>query len=491
MSEIAAAHPNTIILISIDDLRYDAVGVSDITQWYDKFGLAQFRNTPNLDELGQKGTLFREASSTSSYTPPSHASLFTGQYPKDHGVKTFFNDLDNDKVTLAEFLRDYGYQTYAWIENQALDILGITRGFDEVVCPFQGDEVNLFDFINRIGSTSEKRFLFLHLFDVHKPYCYTTGGTERFRYNREYLSRLDSHLPPFCQPSDFFEDAKAEARNSISNYGQLNTALQEYGQYWSLDYLIREKLDSLDNEDKFEHLVRLYLAGVEHFDTGRLADILDLLNEELFSNYFAIVTSDHGEAKCRWGDRIDFMNSFNVSEQAVKIPFIVDTDLFDLPDESPNSVNHVDVLPTIAKLLSHDFDFEISGTSIFDTMNTQKPNRTLYHESWYYEGGAGFFGQRTDARKGGLSEVAVRSYPHKLIYSFEKTGNPPAALYNLASDPYETRNLISDSERAEPLGNLLDEHLQGVQRTLSGTEDDDHTDNDELRDHLSALGYLE
>ena len=55
------------------------------------YGYAR-RTTPYLDRLAEESVLFLEAYSTSCWTIPSHASLFTGLYPSHHGV----NDLQAD-----------------------------------------------------------------------------------------------------------------------------------------------------------------------------------------------------------------------------------------------------------------------------------------------------------------------------------------------------------------------------------------------------------
>ena len=68
--------PN-ILFISIDSLRSDHLGCYNY-----------FRDTtPNIDRLSEKGTLFLNGISNTSWTLPSHMSMFTGLYILQHGVK--------------------------------------------------------------------------------------------------------------------------------------------------------------------------------------------------------------------------------------------------------------------------------------------------------------------------------------------------------------------------------------------------------------------
>ena len=86
--------------------------------------------TPNLERIAAQGTWFRHAFSTSSWTLPSHASMFTGRWP--HELSTGWKTpLDDREPTLAGRLGSLGYDTAGFVAN--LDYLGretgIARGF--------------------------------------------------------------------------------------------------------------------------------------------------------------------------------------------------------------------------------------------------------------------------------------------------------------------------------------------------------------------------
>jgi arylsulfatase A-like enzyme len=70
------------------------------------------------------------AFATSSWTLPSHASLFTGRWPHELGVD-WTSPLGKGTPTLAEYLAAHGYDTAGFVAN--LDYCswetGLTRGF--------------------------------------------------------------------------------------------------------------------------------------------------------------------------------------------------------------------------------------------------------------------------------------------------------------------------------------------------------------------------
>ena len=69
---------------------------------------------------------------TAPYTGPSHASLLTGQNPPRHGLRDYLEQaLPAGATTLAEMLRDRGYQTAAFVSTYVLDPrFGLDQGFD-------------------------------------------------------------------------------------------------------------------------------------------------------------------------------------------------------------------------------------------------------------------------------------------------------------------------------------------------------------------------
>ena len=99
------AHPN-LLLVTIDTLRADHLGA------YGHAGAA----TPVLDGIARQGVRFENAQSAAPLTGPSHATILTGKYPPQHGVRENVNFLlDASQVTLATRLKRRGYGTAAFV----------------------------------------------------------------------------------------------------------------------------------------------------------------------------------------------------------------------------------------------------------------------------------------------------------------------------------------------------------------------------------------
>ncbi len=171
---IAPAADQNVLLITIDTLRADALGSYG--------GRAA---TPNLDRLAQGGLRFTFAHAHAVVTLPSHASILTGRYPFEHGVRDNAGyRLDDQAETLAEIARRSGLATGAFVGAFPLDRqFGLGQGFDvysdvggRVVA--QGD----FAFTERraeevvgearawIEKQRSKWFAWVHVFDPHASY---------------------------------------------------------------------------------------------------------------------------------------------------------------------------------------------------------------------------------------------------------------------------------------------------------------------------------
>lgn len=113
--------PN-VILIVVDTLRADHMSCYH----YERL------TSPNLDQVAANGVLFENAISPSSWTLPSHASMFTGLYPNQHGAEGFWDQLSADVPTIPEELERRGYETGAFSGSPFFTPRqGLGRGFNE------------------------------------------------------------------------------------------------------------------------------------------------------------------------------------------------------------------------------------------------------------------------------------------------------------------------------------------------------------------------
>jgi arylsulfatase A-like enzyme len=123
----AATGPNVLIVLW-DTVRADRMSLYG----HDK------PTTPRLDAFAADAWVFERAKSPAIWTPPSHASLFTGFMPTRHGVKATYKWLDGHHVTLAEWLGDHGWDTFAFSANPYIHPdTALTQGFRTVTHAFE------------------------------------------------------------------------------------------------------------------------------------------------------------------------------------------------------------------------------------------------------------------------------------------------------------------------------------------------------------------
>jgi arylsulfatase A-like enzyme/Tfp pilus assembly protein PilF len=173
-----ALRPLNVLLVTIDTLRPDHIhcyGYPDV-------------ETPTLDALAQRGVLFENAVAQTPLTPPSHASIFTGQNPNVHKVRnTGGFILPSAARPLARILSEQGWDTAAFIGSAVMKkLFGFDNGFavydDEMPRPgnrneFREDpERRASVVVDRAIDWLSKRpagkpfFLWVHIYDPHIPY---------------------------------------------------------------------------------------------------------------------------------------------------------------------------------------------------------------------------------------------------------------------------------------------------------------------------------
>lgn len=88
------------------------------------------RTTPLLEQWATEGVVFEQAMSTSPWTLPSHASMFTGRFPHELSAD-WFVPLDDSTPTLAEAFGARGYATAGFVANHHYTSYdsGLDRGF--------------------------------------------------------------------------------------------------------------------------------------------------------------------------------------------------------------------------------------------------------------------------------------------------------------------------------------------------------------------------
>jgi choline-sulfatase len=198
----SAASPN-VVLVSLDTFRVDRLapwgGAEDLT--------------PNLNALATKGSVFTGCFAPAPITLPSHATMLTGAFPDQTGLRdNGFGHLAASVPTLAEILAARGYATAAIVAAPVLDHrYGLSRGFatyDDAL----GSAVSRTaeDVTNRAlaqikSARGAPLFMWVHYFDAHFPYEAPAAFSRRsakgpydgaVAYVDSEVGRLLKALPP-------------------------------------------------------------------------------------------------------------------------------------------------------------------------------------------------------------------------------------------------------------------------------------------------------
>ena len=179
----AAAERPSILLVTMDTTRFDAVG----------------RGRPGdagaFAALEARGRRFAQAYAAVPETLPSHTSMMTGLYPGGHGVHQNARYVPATVPLVAEQLQRAGYRTAAFVSAFVLNRrFGLARGFDvydDHVAPGRNerDARDTTDVTVRELQTPSPgpRFLWVHYYDPHAPYDPPAG----FRRDVPYLGEVD------------------------------------------------------------------------------------------------------------------------------------------------------------------------------------------------------------------------------------------------------------------------------------------------------------
>src|SRR5215210_8720915 len=91
----------------------------------------RYPSLPTIDALLARSTSFGETITAATTTTPSVATMLTGRYPSEHGVRSLLGyKLQPEIQTLPEILREHGYHTVAEVTGPLFPLTGLDRGFD-------------------------------------------------------------------------------------------------------------------------------------------------------------------------------------------------------------------------------------------------------------------------------------------------------------------------------------------------------------------------
>mgnify|MGYP000748955480 CR=1 FL=1 len=422
--------PN-ILLISVDTLRADHLSC---------YGYPT-NTSPHIDQLASENVLFDQAYATAGWTPPSHASMFTGLYPSEHGVVNN-NQLVESIPTIAQILYDDGYHTGGFVNNsQVGQLVGFDRGHETFIEVWKGHQSN---------NVFEKAVRYLNR-QTHKlTGKYDKGAKQTNRLALRWLDRYSKGKKPFYLFLHYIEPHNP-LNPHREHWNKQATSCFRSGINWKkiqkmAENPLRFYTDECTlNREETDYLISLYDGEIFYVDQiiGEVINYLKM--NKLYENTMIIITSDHGE---HFGEKGNFSHVSSLYQPIIHIPLVVKFPyLLGENKKISRKVQLVDILPTILDTAGVQIPSQchISGVNLREAINNATPFRNHIIAEW--EGRIPFFilnelgCDESDERVSRFNHkiYTIIGDSHKFIMSEDKE-----ELYDIVSDPLEANDLIQE-----------------------------------------------
>ena len=325
----------------------------------------QRETTPNLDQLAADGIAYTRAYAGSTWTAPSHASLFTGMLPTQHGARRSFHrksqgdvtKLSSELTTMAELLQEAGYSTAGFLGAALLSSeFGFAQGFDH----YEDDWIRSSAPRPSAARINEQVlgwlakepqdpfFLFLNYFDPHAPY--EPDPERNYPFGPIAADQPELTYTP---------EAVKRKEIAIPDEETLDVVMALYDQeIYATDY----------------YLGQLFAA---------------LQERQLWDSTLVIVTADHGEAfgEPMFASRLWGHGNFPSHLQS-HVPLVMKVPSGAVSGkvvEEP--VSNIDILPTLIDLLDLATPSGVYGTSLLDHVDHRgRRSTSVVMAERYYHG---------------------------------------------------------------------------------------------------------
>lgn len=391
-----------VLFICTDQQQAHAIGAVD-----DSF------DTPNTDQLVDRGTLFTGCHSTHPQCSPARSSLVTGLYPHQTGVHTLSNwgpyKLDPDSPSVGRAFRNAGYDPM-WIGRWDLgtdnewDLGWRTRNLDVTGTGSEEtprrDEVTVAEAVDYLDHCADEPFFLTASFNLPHPPFYTDEQCAD-RYDPAAMALPESW-------EDDLADKPAHHRRRAA-----------------------ERTDEM-TEDDVRHMRFQYRTMVSRVDdhVGRILDALE--RNGLRDDTAVLLTADHGDMQA--AHRLTRKGAVAYDE-ILRVPMVVDIpwrqserdripDLCSL-DSVPSTLLDAADLPTDA----------VGGESLLPALERTAPpdDEVVFFEHKHANG-------EDHPYRG------VRTREWKFV---ENLTADVDELYHLTEDPHEIENVAGTPERAD------------------------------------------
>ncbi len=456
-----ARRASGVVLVVNDTMRRDRVGAYG--------GPAR---TPAFDAFARANLLFDRAFTQAPWTAPSMATLFTSLYPSQHGVTSHpkirerrdqaaadhgleADVLASGLTTLAETLRLQGYRTAAFVGNPWLERkFGYAQGFevyDDSLAGWETPGTMVADralaWLKTIEPT-ERFFLYLHTMDSHQPYPALTRDELR---EKEAVIRGDTRpVTPVVSRRIAELVRLVEGAPAVTAGYPATPALVEAS----------------------------YDVGLANFDGALGGFLAGLSSRPAWAKTAVVVTSDHGEALFARGYG---NHGKGLYDDELAIPLAARLPGVEASGRAGCPVGLIDLMPTLCGYLGAACPKSVQGENLLAPRSpgAAGTERYVFHEGVMFK----------------PENRAIRSRTHKLLLQpQEGPDSTRDALFDLAGDPSETRNLLGTQPRSPEIEAIHAALLEAAGRMVRPFERPprESTEIDpELLERLRALGYVQ
>jgi arylsulfatase A-like enzyme len=361
---------------------------------------------PFVERLLREGEYYPNAAAVAPWTVPSHATMFTGLYPWEHGCHAKGDlKLRADCPRLSSALSSAGYRTFSLSANHLIcDDLGLSRGFDERAW------AGWWEPYLRIGGVARPPNVpsAAGIMERGPPLLRRAGPlwgmikrTSRLVYRYPFVmdgagrlitamrdgqegSRLVP-VSPWIEPTLRRWLERTPSGSPIFTFINLLETHEPYypdpdyapdlARWWRYSRTRQDHVGWLSGEwlpsqAQYQDLRRLYQRTFLAADR-RLENIVQLLQEfGRWENTLFILTSDHGQA---FGEEGMFFHMLRLPEALVRIPLLVRRPRAESGGSRARGwASHVDLAPTILEAAGLSGALPSSGLPLGDLLDQDR-----------------------------------------------------------------------------------------------------------------------
>ena len=492
------------------DARPDIVLIVLDTQRLDRLGCYGCRRptTPRLDAFAADALVYDRCISPAIWTLPSHASMFTGLFPSEHGASYNHMWLDEGFATMAELLDGAGYQTVALSNNVWIsDSSNLSQGFDRVIRPAslhhpRGNSIS--EFVTRVLCPAGRVGKWLGAVTTEDA-----GAKYTSRLAARWLDRRDRSRPFFMfvnylEPHHPYRPSLPHREVFIGP----DDVDRSYRYNWSKAAEFSLLRQACYTVDELRLLNQTYDAESRWLDdyVGELLEVL--AGNASLDDVLVIITSDHGE---NLGDHHLMAHSWCVYDTLAHVPLILRYPKRLRPGRCADLAQLTDLLPTVldaARGRSVPTPSTFGRSLLPPTATASAPASRSVRPRSATTGPADHVAvtermaprrspidrvQRLDVRFDRTPLEGVLRGIRRGAWKYIVAADGREELYNVVDDPGEARNRLGDCRAiADALADRLRQWLAASRPYQSpAPQGGGRSLDEETRGRLRDLGYIQ